>query len=201
MTDQTFLDVLDEAQRSIDASGVPNALIGGIASVVLGRPRWTRSREDIDFFVRFEDSRTVLQALDDAGFTTEETNEQWLFKAFRSEVQVDVIFRSTGDIYLDEEMIERIRVEEFQGRKVRVVSPEDLLMMKVLAHGEETFHYWHDALGLVARGDLDWPYLVRRARRHGARRVLSLLLYAQSIDLVVPSRVIDELYDTIRDSS
>jgi hypothetical protein len=97
--------------------------------------------------------------------------------------------------------IERIGTEEFQGHKVRLVSPEDLLVMKVVAHGEETFNYWHDALGLVARGELDWEYLVWRARRHGPRRVLSLLLYAQSVDLVVPSKVIEELYDTIHEAS
>jgi predicted nucleotidyltransferase len=201
MTDETFLEVLDQASRAIEGIDVPHALIGGIASVVHGRPRWTRSREDIDFFVRFEDSHDVLEALAAAGFETEETNDQWIYKAVKDDVQVDIIFRSSGDMYLDDEMLQRIRSEEFQGHKVRVVAPEDLLVMKVVAHGEETFHYWHDALGLVARGDLDWDYLVWRARRHGTRRVLSLMLYAQSIDLVVPSRVIEDLYETIHRAS
>lgn len=201
MTDDTFLRVLDEAGQAIEEIGVPHALIGGIASVVHGRPRWTRSREDIDLFVRFEDARRVLDGLAAAGFETEETNDQWIFKAVKQGVQVDVIFRSSGNMYLDDEMIQRIGTEEFQGHKVRLVSPEDLLVMKVVAHGEETFHYWHDALGLVARGELDWEYLVWRARRHGTRRVLSLLLYAQSVDLVVPSKVIEELYETIHQAS
>jgi len=48
---------------------------------------------------------------------------------------------------------------------------------------------------VLASRELDWPYLVERARR-GPRRILSLLLYAQSIDLAVPDRVIEELWTT-----
>lgn len=201
MRDQTLLTVLDRALEAMRRSGVPHGLIGGIASVVLGRARWTRSREDIDFFVRHEDAEVALEALSASGFQTEEHNPQWIFKATKDGVLVDVIFRSTGDIYMDDEMIDRIREEEFRDRVVPLISPEDLLVMKALAHDEETFTYWHDALGLIAREDLDWPYVLRRARRHGPRRILALLLYAGSVDLVVPADVIDQLYRTVRAGS
>ena len=56
--------------------------------------------------------------------------------------------------------------------------------------------HWYDALGIVATTDLDWRYLMRRAR-HGIRRVLSFLLYAQSVDLPVPSWVIRDLVATL----
>lgn len=59
--------------------------------------------------------------------------------------------------------------------------------------------HWHDALALRSRRDLDWQYLPRRAR-HGPRRVLSLLLDAQSNDLPVPAKVIDDLYRRITTS-
>ena len=51
-----------------------------------------------------------------------------------------------------------------------------------------------DALGVVAAGGFDWDYLVRRADK-GPRRVLSLLLYATSVDLVVPPSVIRRLHE------
>jgi hypothetical protein len=57
--------------------------------------------------------------------------------------------------------------------------------------------HWHDALAIISRCDLDWEYVVRRARRPGARRVLSLMLYAQSNDLVVPAGPIRALFETI----
>jgi hypothetical protein len=41
---------------------------------------------------------------------------------------------------------------------------------------------------------------VSRARRFGARRVLSLLLYAQSNDLGVPVKPVRDLFDSIFDA-
>ncbi len=51
---------------------------------------------------------------------------------------------------------------------------------------------WYDALGVLARTQLDWPYLMRRAR-HGVRRVASLMLYAQSRDIPIPRFVVQAL--------
>jgi len=74
-------------------------------------------------------------------------------------------------------------------------------VMKALAAGEDTARYWYDAIAILARRDLDWEYLSMRARQHGARRILSLLLFATSVDVVVPRRAIDGLYDLIRGGS
>jgi predicted nucleotidyltransferase len=197
--EETFLDVLDQSTAIVERLGVPYGFIGGIASAVEGRPRWTIRGEDIDLFVRHRDADRVLVALEEAGFATERTNEHWIYKATKDHVVVDVIFRSTGDIYLDDDMASRVQEGEYRGRSVKVIPPEDVLVMKAVAHGEETPQYWHDALSIVARADLDWDYVLIRARQHGARRVLSLLLYAQSNDLVVPQEVVDALYATIRD--
>lgn len=193
-----FLEVLDESMRVVDRTGAPWALIGGIGSAALGRPRWSHRGEDIDFFLRPEDARRVLEELAEAGFETEETYPDWLFKAYKKDVLVDVIFKSSGDIFLDDEMLSRVRIEEFKNRKVKVPSPEDLVVMKAVAHSEETPQYWFDALSIIARSELDWDYVCRRARRHGVRRVLSLLLYAQSVDLVVPMDVVRKLFEMIQ---
>lgn len=188
-----LLVVLDDVLQVTDELDVDYALIGGIASAVLGRPRVTR---DIDLFVRAEDTKEIMVALDEAGFRTERPDLDWLYKAFKDDVQVDVIFRGEGIVYLDEEMTKRIIERPYKGRHVRLVPPEDLLVMKALAHEEATPHYWHDALAIIAGNDLDWDYVLRRAQ-YGARRVLSLLVYAQSVDLVVPVSVIRSLFDTV----
>jgi len=65
-------------------------------------------------------------------------------------------------------------------------------VIKAIAHDEETPRHWFDALGILARGGIDWDYLVRRASR-GPRRVLSLLLYALSMDLVVAPEAVRAL--------
>jgi predicted nucleotidyltransferase len=192
---EVFLSVLQQAVRAIEDGGIPYAMIGGIPSVVLGRPRWTPN-EDIDFFVKPEDSKKTLEVLGQAGFETDERDPQWLYKATKDGVVVDIIFRSSGDFYLDDEMMRRAFVGDFKGRKLQMLSAEDLVVMKALAHKEDTPQYWHDALSIISRSELDWDYLLQRATG-GPRRVLSLLLYAQSNDLAVPDRVIRSLFDAI----
>jgi predicted nucleotidyltransferase len=186
---ESIARVLNAATRALDGQALPYVLIGGIASAALGRRRCS---SDIDLLVMPESAPRALELLEAAGFTTEKTNPNWLFKAFRDSVLVDVLFKSKGDIYLDEEMLGRAKVIDLYESPVRVISPEDLIVMKVLAFDEETSRHWYDALGLIAAGELDWDYLIQRARK-GYRRVLSLLIFATSMDLSVPTEVIDEL--------
>jgi hypothetical protein len=157
----------------------------------MGRDRGTR---DVDLFVRPEDARRALSGLDAAGFETKIAFPHWLYKGFKRDVLVDVIFRSSKDVLLDDEMLRRAQQREFRGRILPIAPPEDLMIMKAVAADEDTPRYWYDALGIIAHADgLDWDYLVRRARQHGVRRLLSLLIYAQSNDLVVPMAPIAEL--------
>jgi len=188
-----FLGVFDATINAIEGAGIPYVLMGGVASATVGRPRVTR---DIDVFVRPEDARHVLDVLQRAGFDTEERFPHWLYKGWKDDILVDIIFRSSGDIYLDDAMLERSTSARYKGRNFRLIPPEDLLVIKAIVHDEHMPRHWHDALGIVAGDSLDWDYLLRRAR-HGARRVLSLLLYAQSNDLLVPADVLRQLFSTI----
>jgi len=186
---------LADAIVAIEGAGIDYLLIGGLAIVALGRLRYSK---DIDLLVRPEDARAALDALGAAGFETKDVNAMWIFKAFRQELQVDVIFKLRGDIYLDEEMLRRSVVETYKGSRVRIAPPEDLIVIKALTHDEETPRHWHDALALIARGGLDWDYILRRAVK-GPRRVLSLLHYATSLDLLVPLGPLTELSALVLD--
>jgi predicted nucleotidyltransferase len=189
-----LLGVLDETMQTLREAQIPFLLIGGIGSSVFGRDRGTH---DIDLFVRPENARKVLALLGERGFTTKVEYEHWLYKAVKHGVLVDIIFRSSRDILLDDEMLRRARTMNFRGREVPVAPPEDLIVMKAVAMSEDTPRYWYDAIAIIAQADLDWDYLVARARQHGARRILSLLLFADSIDLVVPRAPIETLYDAV----
>jgi predicted nucleotidyltransferase len=186
--------VLDDTVTALEQKGVPHLLVGGIGSATYGRPRWTH---DVDVFVRPEDAALALDALAAAGFDTDESFPDWLYKASKADVAVDVIFTMPGGILLDDEMLARSREETFGERRVRVMAPEDMLVVKAVVHDEHMPRHWHDALAIVARCPLDWEYLLRRARAHGARRVLSLMLYAQSNDLVVPNGALRALFEAI----
>jgi predicted nucleotidyltransferase len=192
--DVVFAEVLGEAARLFEAAGIDYVVMGGLGFSSLGQPRWTH---DIDFFLRPDDAKTALEVLEKNGFRTDETDPWWLFKAFRHEVMIDLIFRSAGDIYLDAEMLEHSSVRDIGGAAVRVISPEDLVVIKSVATSEASPYHFYDALGLISACDLDWEYLVHRARRRGLRRLLSLLVFAHSNDLDVPTTVLRQLVDLV----
>lgn len=189
-----FRRVLVEAIDAIEAKDIPYLLTGGMVTAAVGRPRTTN---DVDLFVRPTDARGVLHCLEGAGFVTDETDPQWLYKAVKEGVLVDVLFRASGDVLLDDEMVARAATQDIDGRQVPAIAVEDLIFINVLSHEEHTAQHWFDALALLTSANVDWDYLVGRARRRGARRTLSLLLYAQSSDIVVPDRAVKELYEAI----
>lgn len=188
--EDSLLAALDDAQDALLSVDVQFLVMGGIASGILGRPRWTR---DVDLFVRPEETGRALEALAAGGFETWVEHQHWLAKAKKHGVVVDVISRSHNDILLDDEMYARRRAALFKGRTLVLVPPEDLVVMKAVAASEDTPRYWYDAIGILGRTELDYAYLVRRARAAGPRRALSLLLYAQSMDVHVPTAPLREL--------
>ena len=189
---EVYLRILDDGLGAARSARIPFALIGGIASTALGRHRYG---QDIDIFVEPGDARALLEALAKAGFVTQETNPKWLFKAVKEGVLIDVIFDAWGGIRFDGDRQARVREVEFEGRRVPVVGPEDLLVMKANLFEEHKPRHWFDALALI-KPDLDWPYVVRRSRPI-ARQVLSLLLFGQHRGLPVPDTVIKELFDSV----
>lgn len=197
-TSAELLTVLADVVSALGRAQVPYAVMGGLGNATMARPR---STDDIDLFVRPDDAHAALEALADAGFDIEEHDPSWLFKAHKHGVLVDIIFRSSGDIYLDDEMLQRSKPGRYKDITVPVIAPEDLLVIKAVAASEETMHHWYDALGIIARCDLDWPYLLGRARQAGPRRVLSLLLYAESNDLAVPADAVAALFSIVHSSS
>src|SRR5467141_555432 len=90
---QAFTNVLSDAVQAFSQAGYPFLVLGGLASALVGRPRWTH---DIDFLVRPDDARDVLEVLRSVGFTTEETDPVWIYKAFKDDVMVDIIFMVMG---------------------------------------------------------------------------------------------------------
>ena len=193
-SDADIRKALEEVISVMREAGIAFLLIGGMSAATFARPRMT---DDIDVFVRPGAASHVLEALAAAGFETTVEDPSWLYKAWKYGVLVDVIFRSSGDVYVDDEMLERADLQEHWGVTAPLISPEDLLVIKAVATTEHGSHHWYDALAVIARCPLDWAYLMRRARQAGPRRVLSLLLYAESNDLAVPAEVIEALFEVV----
>jgi predicted nucleotidyltransferase len=195
-TRENLEKILFETIDALETSKVSYALIGGVAVKSMGRPRITH---DIDIFVKPDDAVKTLNVLKSQGFTTQRRDPYWLFKAWKGEILVDIIFKSSGDIYFDEEVESHVRRMTYLGRPLNAISPEDFLVIKAAAHEEHIPHHWHDALAVLKQGNIDWEYLLKRAK-NAPRRVLSLLIYGQSNDIAVPNEVIKKLYKSVFDS-
>jgi predicted nucleotidyltransferase len=197
-TEEDLLATLEEVVEVLEGHGIDHVLMGGIGSFALARPRETH---DIDVFLRPGDVDPVLDLLEDQGFEVSIHDPAWLAKAFKRGVLTDLVFRSSGEIYLDDEMVQRAERRDYKGVSGRVIAAEDLVVIKALATSEHTAHHWYDALAIISRCDIDWDYLVRRAIQAGPRRVLSLLVYAESCDIAVPTAAITAVLDTLHGSS
>ena len=73
--EDTELDALHavfaEVIHTLERYDVPYAVVGGLASAALGRPR---ASADVDVLVMPQDARRALGVLGDAGFAIDETN-------------------------------------------------------------------------------------------------------------------------------
>lgn len=190
--DEVIQSILDDLILVRERTQIPYVFGGGLAAKCYGRERRTK---DVDIFVRPEQAERLLNALEEVGFKTEKTDPKWLYKAQKDNVPIDIIFKSAGNIYLDDETFRRATPIEFMGKTIPILPVEDLMVMKSLATEEFGPHHWFDALGVIKSGKIDWEYLKRRAK-HGPRRVLSMLFYAQSIDLPVPDRAVLDILHT-----
>lgn len=191
MDEERFAAVLHDAIDRLRDADLNFLVMGGLAITILSRPRWTH---DIDLFLRPRDAVAALEILEDAGYETERTDPGWLFKAERDGIPLDLIFRSSGQLYLDDEMERRSRPIEFLDVQLPVMSPEDLLVVKAAADREHTHYHWFDAIGLIGRHTLDWDYVLDRAKT-AQRHLLSFLVYADAKDVAVPGWVIRHLVD------
>ena len=190
---EAFAAALARTVSVLQEAGIDFGVLGGVASAGYGRARWTK---DIDVFCRPEDADRVLDVLAADGFEVERTNPSWIYKAFRDGVQVDVIFKGKGGFYFDDRMATRVQQVSLVGVEVPAIAPEDLVVMKALSHDEESSRHWHDALAVLASAPLDWEYLLERARL-GPNRVLSLLHYALSVDVPVPTSAVNQLHELV----
>jgi hypothetical protein len=189
---ETLAAILKESLSLTEQVGAPCLTAGSLACNHWGRPV---PPGDLDLVVTPQDARRLLKAFDSAGYETEEAEEQWLYKASKDGVTVDLIFQMQGSLYLDDQMLEHASLEEILGVPVRLMGPEDFIVSQALSAREDTADYWYNAVGVLTRWDIDWDYLTQRASK-GPRRVLSVLIYAQSDDLPVPDSAIRRLFET-----
>jgi predicted nucleotidyltransferase len=132
-----FVAALLDVTRWLDTEGVPYVLIGGVSVSLLAQPRAT---QDIDLTVWLEQDRweAFLRAGEVSGFTPR-LNDALAFAAAsrvlllrhqQSGVSIDLTF---GALEFEREMIERASTFEIAGLKLKLPTPEDLIVTKAVA--------------------------------------------------------------------
>ena len=174
---------LCDIARLFESMGVPYAVMGGIAVRIYGIPRPTY---DVDFTVALqrEELPDFFQQAAVAGYTVPETYQRgWVdqiagmplvkLRLLLDEHSVDI------DIFLAESsfqqsLLARRRREELDGGSIWFVSPEDLILLKLIASRPRDLVDIQDVL--FTQGRLDETYLRHWAQELGVTQQLERVL-------------------------
>jgi hypothetical protein len=157
------LDLVQAAanlQKDLDALGLPNCVIGGLALQAWGEVRLTR---DADFTVltRFIDEEAKIRAI--MALMTPRRPDALAF-ALRNRVLLGFV---DGNISVDigiggfdyeEKIVQRsVEVELAPSIRLRICSADDLIVMKAFAGRDQD---WIDIRGIIARQpSLNWEQI------------------------------------------
>jgi hypothetical protein len=162
---------------------MPYAVMGGIAVRAYGIPRPTY---DLDFTLALPRERLseLYEAAQQIGYTVPEVYQAgWVdqvsglplvkFRWYREGQGIDI------DVFLAEapfqhEVLQRRRREQIDGLTAWLVSPEDLILLKLLASRPRDLADIGDVL--FTQGKLDEPYLRHWADAFGVRAALDQAL-------------------------
>jgi hypothetical protein len=128
---------MKHAGAALRDANIRFALAGGLACWARGGPA---TDHDVDLLVKPEDAEAALDACVTAGMRAERPPEDWLFKAFHDDTQVDLIFCPSGGPVTDE-VLDRAEEREVMAMRLPVSSLEDVLATKLLALTEQEPDY------------------------------------------------------------
>jgi predicted nucleotidyltransferase len=133
-----LLAVLGDLVVWLQAGKVPGVVIGGLAASLLGRPRLTR---DVDVLVLLDEGHWAefMAAGAEQGFSPRrddalafaQESRVLLVRHQESAIDVDMVF---GSLPFEKEAVARATWVELGGVHLPLPLPEDLIVMKAVAH-------------------------------------------------------------------
>ena len=135
---EPFRASIESLQRLLSKFNDRGVIIGGIAVGFLGKPRFTAdidavfllSTKDIPQFLELAQVENIVPRIQNAQDFARK-NRVLLLKHSLTETDVDI---SLGILPFEQEMIERASTKSFAGLSIRLPTPEDLIIMKAIAH-------------------------------------------------------------------
>lgn len=165
-----FVSALKSLIDWLDAEQVPHTLIGGVAVSLLAQPRAT---QDIDavIWLDAEGWEAFFRAGEALGFEPRlndalefaARSRVLLLRHQRSGVSIDL---SLGALLFEQEMIDRATTLEIDGLKLKVPTPEDLIITKAVAQRPKDIADIEAILNI--HQNLDFAYIRRWAEEFAA---------------------------------
>ncbi len=176
-------DLLTRITGICDKLKIPYVITGGMAVSVWGRPRFTA---DIDIVVELISKNTGLLAkellkIDKDVYVSEEAMQEALirkgeFNFIHPQSQLKVDFWIVKDGFNKQE-IKRGITKKIDGKKVNFVSPEDLILSKLLwFRDSQSTRQLEDIKSVLAITKVDLKYVKNWAEKHGTSEILNDLL-------------------------
>ncbi len=138
-----------------------------------------RDTKDLDLFPRKEDAARALEVLARDGWRTERTDEVWIYKAYKGEYFVDLIFSSGNGVAKVDDLWFEYAVEgEAFGIPVLVAPAEEMIWSKSFVLERERFDGADVIHLLQARAEqLDWERLLTRFDRYWEVLLAHVMLF------------------------
>jgi predicted nucleotidyltransferase len=172
-----LIDTLLRFHQVAKVSRLNYAVVGGVAVGVWGKPRMTLDLDAI-ILLKPAEINNLTRAAQHAGFSANEAEREHLIKsdmfrlryAITEEYIIRLDFILATHPYYDE-VLRRKRPIQIKGRRVPFVSPEDLIILKLLSGRPQDKA---DIINVVdhAQAKLDLSYLKKWAKRFGLLKQL-----------------------------
>lgn len=177
--------ILRKIGAALEALGIPYLITGGLAVTVWGRPRFTA---DIDIVIEIPPGKTdaLVRSLKALGGDLA-VDPQAVAEAVRARSEFNVMDTASGlkldfwilrDDAFDRERMRRRVQRVVGGQSLSFISPEDLILVKLLWHKESgsTRHLEDIESIMRIQENLDRAYLHRWATQQSTQATLEALL-------------------------
>jgi len=150
LTPSAFDEFCRAVFEFLDDAGIRHLVIGGLAVITVGEPR-TTGDADVIAFLEGAEAEELLAEAKKAGYKLslkaerKSLHETGTFSIRRGPFHLDVLLAS---LPFEEEAYRRASTHKLFGRKLKFPTPEDLILLKVLAGEAKDMM---DAAGVVRR--------------------------------------------------
>ena len=186
-----------EALEMLNKSGTRYMLGGAFA--IFNYTGIFRDTKDLDVFCKSSEYTKILKFFGDKGYRIELTDVRWLAKVFKDDYYIDIIFDTTNNICKVTDLWYQHAVKaEFEGIKILLVAPEELIWAKIYVQNRERFDGADVNHLILKKGkNLDWNRLMLHLEQHWHLLLAQLLLfqfvYPSDFHEIIPKWLFDNL--------